>query len=112
MAIDWDRAVLAPVMAVFGEDKPVNYRPSSGQPFDLIDAVFDEAYHELQMIDESADINTSRPVLGVRLGLFSIPPKQGDQVFVPKVNSTYAVRDSRPDGHGHALLLLNFVSSP
>ena len=101
-------------MGVFGEDEPVIYRPSAGPSFTLADAVFDEAYLGLEMIDDAkaGGVNTATPVLGVRLALFPAPPVQGDMVFITRVNSTYVVRDVRPDGHGEAKLMLNFVSSP
>jgi hypothetical protein len=115
MAVDWDAVVLGPVMGVFGEDEIVglpNYRPVNGVPFDLADAVFDEAYMSLDPNDDGPAINTVSPVLGVRLALFPSPPIQGDQVYIPRVGQTFKVKDVRPDGHGSAKLMLNFVSQP
>jgi hypothetical protein len=117
MSVDWDRFLLAPVMAVFGEDllsasTLPRYMPAApgAAAFDLVDAVFDREFQEIVMIDEVPNA-TMRPVLGVRLALFAAPPVQNDKVFIPSVGVTYIVREVRPDGHGWAKLMLNMVPS-
>lgn len=111
MALDTDK-ILADVMApeVFGES--VNYRPVSGAAFDLVDAVFTAGYLGQIVVDGDVATTTNVPTLGVRIGAFpaGVVPAQDDQVYVPKVGATYVVREARPDGQGHALLLLNKVS--
>jgi len=109
VAVNWDAMVLGPLMGVFGE--PATYLPAAGGSY-LITGVFDEAYRELELIDGASAITTELPVLGVRLAAFPVPPVQNDRVSVASVNTTYVVREVRPDGHGYAKLMLNFVSSP
>lgn len=116
MAIDWDAAVLAPVMGVFGEGDPVNpatlplYMPRSAAPFRLRDAVFDAEYLGVDTTPgDQVGETTSRPVLGVRITLFTalgLYPRQNDRVTIPSTGKTYLVRDVRSDGHGHAKLML------
>ena len=111
MAIDWDAAVLGPVSDVFGEGDPADatswpeYRPAQGAPFQLRGAVFDAEYLE---VVQDGDIPTAtyKPVLGVRLALFAVPPRADDLVFIPSVGKLYRVTTVRPDGHGWAKLIL------
>lgn len=112
MAIDWDAHVLAPTMKVFGET--VTYTPAGSGAFQITDAVFDPAYREVEPLSDDIAEITSTPALGVRLASFpaGVTPGQGDTVSIPSVGKTFVVRDPRPDGHGHARLLLNFVSEP
>lgn len=114
MALDWDAIVLGPIMGVFGEDPAVGlavYTPAGQAPFDLADAVFDDAYTALVLQEGGPEVNTLQPVLGVRLALFPLPPAQGDKVYVPRVQQTFVVMDVQPDGHGHAKLLLMKAAS-
>jgi hypothetical protein len=110
MAIDWDTDVLSATMAVFGEDRPCRYMPAIGAPFDLTNAVFDEQSAELEVEGDLTSATVRRPVLGVRLSLFTaalaVPPAQGDRVLIRSVPKVFMVADVRPDGHGHAKLLL------
>ena len=110
MPIDWDELVLAPVMAVFGDE--VTYRPRAGAAFTISDAVFDEQYtYVLQAAGpQGEDVNTTAPMLGVR-GAVCPNPAQDDQVDVGvfngrPVNRRFLVKDVRPDNHGHIVLLL------
>ena len=107
MTIDWDKAVLGPVMGVFGE--PVTFSPAAGSPF-AISGVFDEAYREVEVIDGDIPVTTEIPVVGVRIAAFTIPPQQGDQLTIAGTGATYAVREVRLDGHGGAKLMLNYIS--
>jgi hypothetical protein len=113
VAIDWDQEVLAPVMGVFGEGLPEDpeswplYAPVRGQPFRLQDAVFDREYADVTLEGDGAEVTTKRPMLGVRLSLFPPgEPQQNALVFVPSCGERFVVRDVRPDGHGHAKLML------
>lgn len=110
MSVDWDANVIAPCTDVFGE--PVTYMPANGEPFP-IEGVFDEAYHEVVMLDNGPAITTESPVLGVRAAQFPSgqSPHKGDQLMIPSVNTIYTVKDVRPDGHGHIKLMLNIKSA-
>lgn len=112
MAVDWDAALLGPVMDVFGEGDPADafswpeYRPRGGQPFQLRGAVFDAEYLQVDADESGAPTSTTMPVLGVRLALFARPPASLDKVYVPSVAKLFAVKVVQPDGHGWAKLLL------
>ncbi|MCW2521750.1 MAG: hypothetical protein JWO63_85 [Frankiales bacterium] len=111
MAIDWDSLVLGPVMGVFGEGEASDqtswplYTPVGGAAFRLADAVFDRFYADVETEGDS-EVTTRKPVLGVRLALFDVEPAQNDLVHIPSVGITFVVKDVRPDGHGHAKLIL------
>jgi len=110
MPISWDKMVLAPLMGAFGE--PVTYRPAAGGAY-AISGVFDDAYlKEVMFEDASQGVTEVSAVLGVQLSQFTAPPVQNDQLSVASVNTTYVVRDVRPDGRGGAKLMLSRVSSP
>lgn len=113
MAVDWDKAVLAPLEKVFGEGgrpegQPMFY-PAVGPRYP-IDGVFDAAYRDVELADPLTGATSTQPVLGVRLSLFSemlkLPPAQDDQVFIPSVSKRFLVMDVRPDSHGWAKLML------
>jgi hypothetical protein len=107
--IDWDKKVLGPTLKVFGE--LVHYFPSGGESID-ISGVFDEAYQGIPSLDgEMVEANTTGPVLGVRSYSFVSEPRQGDQLVIDTIKERYVVRDVRPDGHGHLLLMLNHIGS-
>jgi hypothetical protein len=96
-------------MDVFGD--VVTYRPATGAAYDIADAVFDEAYQVvLEGEDGAPPVSTTMPVLGMRRALMQAEPRQSDQVDVPGWGR-YRVRDLRPDGHGHVLLLLSFAGA-
>lgn len=104
--IDWDAELLSPVMAVFGEDQPCRYMPRGGAAFDLADAVFDAEYQEVSIDGDVSASTQTKPILGVRMSLFPAPPKQNDRVLIRSVGKVWIVKDVRPDGHGHAKLML------
>ncbi len=107
--IDWDKKVLNPTIKVFGE--PVTYFPVGGGEVPIT-GVFDEAYREIISLDsEMIESNTTRPALGVRSIQFSVSPAKGDQLVIVRLKERYVVRDVRPDGHGHLLLMLNHLRS-
>lgn len=112
--IDWDAAVLAPLMAVFGEEPsalPLYQRAAGGVPF-AVEGVFDDAFMAVMMnADGEPDIGSVEPVLGVRLAQFGgVDPVQGDQVTIPRVNKVFRVRDVQPDGKGWAYLPLTRIA--
>lgn len=113
MAIDWDAELLSPVMELFGEGVPADqstwplYTPAGGAAFRLADAVFDAAYADITINGDGSEVSTRKPVLGVRISLFLLgPPKQNDRVYIPAVAGTFIIKEPRPDGHGHALLIM------
>ena len=109
MAIDWDASVLAPLVAVFGEDqdKRPTYTPQlSGVPF-AIDGVFDNPYKGLAIDPDGLPVIATRePCIGVRLAQFAVPPVKGDRILIPSVSQAYLVSDVHPDGKGWAKLML------
>lgn len=114
MAVDWDRAVLAPIEKVFGEgkspDKQPMFYPALGAKYP-IDGVFDAAYRDVDFSDPLTGATSAQPVLGVRLALFDAlfkpPPTQNDQVYIPSVGMRFVVTEVRPDSHGWAKLMLS-----
>uniref|UniRef100_UPI003F8593BD head-tail joining protein n=1 Tax=Cupriavidus ulmosensis TaxID=3065913 RepID=UPI003F8593BD len=110
MPIDWDGLVLGPSMKTFGE--PVTYMPAAGAAFSIT-GVFDDAYlKEVMFEDASTGVTEVSAVLGIQLSQFPAKPLQSDKLSVLSVNTTYVVRDARPDSHGGMKLLLSKVSSP
>lgn len=107
MAVEWDKKVLAPLMAVFGEDNPCLYTPVGGSVFS-INGIFDAAYLRVEMGDSGLASTTENPILGVRTAQFPIgkSPRKGDLVLVKSVNTVFMVKDVHFDGHGHAKLML------
>ena len=106
--VNWDSLVLGPLQGIFGE--PVTYRPYASQPYQIT-GVFDDAYlKEVMFEDASQGVTEVSAVLGVRLSQFVTLPVQSDQLSVASVNSTYVVREVRPDSRGGAKLLLSRVS--
>jgi hypothetical protein len=105
--IDWEKKVLAPCLDVFGES--VTYSPATGSPFSIT-GVFDNAYRDVAQGEFGTDVISVYPVLGVNLADFAANPVQGDQLTVASNGKTYVVREPRPDSHGGALLILNYLS--
>lgn len=102
MAVDFDALVLAPTVGTFGQD--AMYLPASAPAFPLY-GVFDEAFKDVANLDP-LEANTVMPVIGVRLSQMPVMPQQNDQVRIASVNRLYYVIDVKPDGHGHAKLML------
>lgn len=114
MSLDWDRELLGPVMAIFGEgsiDDPSSwpvYVMADGTRLPLVGAVFDEQYQRVVSIDDTTQ-SATHPVLGVRDALFADyleEPRQNALVYVPSVATWFKVANPEPDGHGHTLLIL------
>ncbi|WP_323169770.1 head-tail joining protein [Pantoea agglomerans] len=114
MSVDWDRELLSPLQAEFGE--AVNYQPAHGAAFD-ISGIFDRPYtQEVEPLDaDDPGINTTHAVLGVRDGEFIAAgqtlPQQGDRLYVPSVSTLFVVADVQPDSHGGRKLVLNRVKT-
>ncbi|WP_340611993.1 head-tail joining protein [Xenorhabdus bharatensis] len=107
MPIDWDKHLLAPLHKQFGEK--VNWRPKQGKPYDIM-GVFDRAYtQQVESLDGESSINTTKPLLGVRDTALKVPPKQGDRVFIYRLETEFVVNDVQPDSHGGTHLQLNRV---
>jgi len=110
VTVNWDALVLGPLMGVFGES--VTYRPAAGGSF-VVAGVFDDAYlKEVMFEDTTTGVTEISAVLGIQLSQFAATPVQNDQLSVVSVNTTYVVREARPDSHGGMKLLLSKVSSP
>lgn len=109
MAVDWDKLVLAPTTAIFG-DKGL-FLPKVGAPFDVY-GVFDKACRIIKEVD-GLEVTTVKPVYGVRRFFFEGHglPRQGDEVVIFVVRERYALADIQPDGHGELKLILNYVGA-
>src|SRR5260364_288171 len=94
MSIDWDDAVIAPVMDVFGE--AVTYRPKDGAPFEIT-GILTEAYLEVDAVGDAVPMSGQQSRLNVRLSAFmEIEPQPGDTLTVRRTGQTYWVREARP----------------
>jgi hypothetical protein len=117
--IDFDALVSGPVMKVFGEGKATDattwpvYRPGGvGDGFALAGAVFDQAgIRVFEGEDGGPPVQNIQPMLGVRLSLFTMPPDQGDTVFIPRVGKLFTVNNVDPDGLGGATLWLTYTDT-
>ncbi|AMG70231.1 head-tail joining protein [Morganella morganii] len=111
MGVDWDKHLLGPLHNVFAEKarwEPV--KSAKGAEFYDIDGIFDRAYFQnYESTDGESGINTTRPILGVRDVIFTVPPAKGDRVFLYSVSTLFVVSDVQPDSHGGTHLILNKV---
>lgn len=113
MPLSFDSLVLAPCVAAFGEAAqgyPVpTYTPQAGAPPFALDGVFDAGFQEADLLSGPA-IAAAQPNFGCRLA--DVPTgvalQQGDTIAIR--GADYAVREVRPDSHGHVRLLLNLAS--
>jgi hypothetical protein len=101
--IDWDKAVVGPLTGVFGE--PVRYLPATTAPFSIT-GIYDEAYVEVDPAS-GMGVTSAKPVLGVQLSQFPVPPEQGDRLVIIRTGEPFYVKEVRPDSHGAAKLMLN-----
>lgn len=108
MALDL-AGLTRPCLDVFGE--PVVYAPAAGGSI-AVNGIFDEAYREVTAAGDGSAVTSESPVLGVQLGDFPAVPLQDDQLTVTRTGETFAVKEVRPDSHGWALLMLNYLSGP
>lgn len=114
MAVDFDKLVIGPCTAIFGD--PVTYSPAAGDPPFAITGVYNDAYVEVETTGDGPPVTSSYPVLGVQLSQFAAlgraTPVQGDGLTLDKTGESFDVREVRPDGKGAALLLLNSRGTP
>lgn len=116
MSVDFNALVLGPTSDAFAD--PATFIPAAGGTITTLfgpnqgRGVFDEGHSLLGDVGGDVPTSTARPVLGIRLSEFTTAPVQNDKVQIPKVDCTYIVKDVQPDSHGHALLILQLVSSP
>lgn len=105
MAIDWDRLVLKPTHAVFGEPADISW--GGGAAITVPDAVFDNTVTEIVYGDGRAPSTVMQPTLGIRQAALpeGVDIRQGDRVLVR--GTPYRVQDVRPDALGHLLLVLS-----
>lgn len=110
--IDWDTVLLAPVEGVFGQSALYSAAGGTQTP---INGVFDEAVADVDVMD-GVPVTTLRPCFSYRVIQLATPAAQGDSLLVyaaspaPLVDTTYVIREVRPDGHGWCFLLLNNAS--
>lgn len=106
--IDWDGAVLGPLMSVFGQEgDEIVFLPAAGAEVALPGAVFNEHYVAIRFDREGNEVATVKPALGVRAALFASPPKQGDRIRFGSTGAEYVVANVEDDGLGHLNLVLN-----
>jgi len=108
--VDLDKILNPAVMSVWGDT--VSYLPLASQPntpaFAVV-GIFDRA-HEIILTEiaaselSAAGHSTTAPVLEVRLSQFALPPRKNDRVVIGA--ETFTVWDVKPDGCGHADLIL------
>jgi hypothetical protein len=105
--IDFDRYVLTPALATFGQT--VLYFPGIGQAFSML-AVFDERYREVTFRD-GLEVVETRPTLGFRVAVLPNGrlPMLGDVFSVQ--GRYYAVASpAEADGKGHCKVALRFAT--
>lgn len=81
--------------SVFGQT--VSYTPDEGSPVS-IKGVFNYAWIEVE------GVMTQKPILRIRLADLDEEPGKGDEVEIDEVD--YRVVESRVDGHGGTILIL------
>ena len=104
--IDWQKKVLAPNIKIFGE--PAVFTPAGGSAYG-VNVIFDNAYKEVTVSEYGTEIVSVFPAVGINLAEFSAVPAQGDTFFIPRTNSTYSVRNPKPDSHGGMFVILNKI---
>lgn len=110
MPVDFDRLVLGPAMATFGE--PIVVRPTESQPgmADYVGVgVFSSRPVDVEL-DDGGVHSTFSTTLGTRLSSFRVPIVQHDLVQVRGI--WYDVFDSNSDGQGGAMLDLRQADPP
>lgn len=108
MALDLDRYVLQPCMAVWGS--PVTFHGPTDPPL-IVRAVFDDRYREAKFDDLVGEVVSQRPMLGLRAASF--PPGRGPaQGDLFAINGRFYVVSNPPeaDGHGHLKVPLRFAT--
>src|SRR5260363_102934 len=104
MSIDWDDAVIAPVMDVFGE--AVTYRPKDCAPFEIT-GILTEAYLEVDAVGDAVPMSGQQSRLNVRLSAFmEIEPQPGDTLTVRRTGQTFFSPRDWPTWRGEYPLIL------
>ena len=99
MAVDFDKLVLAPAMAVFAE--PVTVTPEGGAP---VAARGSYSERPIEEFNGDTSVVTSQHTLSIRDAEFPVAPVQGLAITVRGV--LYTVDKPLPDGQGGTLLIL------
>ena len=94
-------SLLGSTMAAFGRE--VFYLRNGETEAESIQAIFDSAHQSIEFQD-GIEYSTLKPILGVRLSDFAIPPAADDSVTIDSV--VYEVLDVQKDGQGGATLTL------
>ncbi len=95
------------VKATDAMGETVTFYPGTDEEIE-VPAIFDSEYQVLDPDTEQV-LSANQPGLGVNLNDFETDPKQGDIVQVRETK--YRVTDTREDGQGGAVLLLNKVTA-
>ena len=109
MALDLDRYVLRPVMAVWGWQ--VSFWNATDPPRHDVQAVFDERYREVKFDTDGAEVVSTRPMLDMRTASFPAGrlPVQGDLFSITGI--LYVVSaPPEADGHGHLKVALRLAT--
>jgi hypothetical protein len=102
--IDFDKLVLAPCQAVFGE--PATFTPvasAPGAPSFAGRGIYTERSVDVQLVDGSV-LSSAEKWLDIRLSEIAIVPAQGDRVALR--GKLFAIEDLDEDGQGGARLTL------
>lgn len=102
--IDFDKLVLAPCQAVFGE--PATFTPvasAPGAPSFAGRGIYTERPVDVQLVDGSV-LSSAEKWLDIRLSEIAIVPAQGDRVALR--GKLFVVEDLDEDGQGGARLTL------
>lgn len=100
-----DGVMAAVVSSPLGE--AAEYRPTSGSSYDFR-GVFSDVAQSVEVGDGgTTEIVSARPKLGVRLSDFSDGhPKQGDSVYIMRLDQEYRIEKIVRDGGAGADLIL------
>lgn len=106
--VDFDKLVLAPCDAVFGET--VLFQSSVLGKTVSLSGIFDDGYKAISPLGDlpgqsATHITGSDARVGVRLSVFPIPPAQGDLLTIR--GRVWRIREVQPDSHGGAHIELN-----
>ena len=105
--------LLATATRTFAHKTPIVFTPQAGTPVTFNDpanceagpfAVFDAAHQVVELGEVDVPIDSTAPVLGVRLSDFPTAPSQDDTAVID--GGTYRVVSVQPDGQGGAMLVL------
>ena len=98
MAVDFSGLVLAPCLAIFGEDivvTPTASRPGAA-PY-AARGIYLEVSTQIELADGQI-MSSAEKKCGLRLADFTIEPRQGDTIFMR--GARWAIDDTDQDGQG------------